>query len=319
MDVSQLRIGCLVLFLACDTPTPAASRVPMSVPDIRVSLPPGAVDQTPYSFVANEKDDRVPEELTFGQDELPAGVRDLDALVAYRLTELKGVSQGDIRLLDNVPSQFDSEPARMIRVEHAAAGASVQTACFLSIAPNGRYVQLVYMDPQRDADLAARLQRIAQSVRFGDAQAGPARNGFTRRSVGIGTLEVPSHLTPPSQYLFELPNDGGSIQMRVWWSGSERPVAALAAMIAEDSATADSIRPSAIETLSVEGGKAELTHYTLVKRRYGKFDEFAVWRARVQFASRTAVSVSIRRRNDARIAETNRAFVEFVRHVREQR
>lgn len=319
MDASRRRAACvwLAVLCACGRQAAPPKGLNMKFSEIRFSLPAGVIDQTAYTFASEEKDVLEQEEVTFDRDRLPDGVRDLGGLVKYRVDRLRGVTPGEVETLEDVPAQFGSTPARRIRVEQKAGGKSIQTLCLLAILSDGTYLQVTYTAPRGDQAAAQRLDYMAGSVRPAGAEAGTARTGFTRRSVGVVTMEVPSHLRPPSQYLFLLPGDAGSLQMTVWRLGDPNPIGPLSAQMASDAALAEHMGPSAAQTVGIAGGTADFLRYTFTKKRFDAVQEYAVWRARIQFAGGTVASATVRSPGPFR-APVDSLFTAFVTSLREE-
>ena len=280
-------------------------------------MPPGVADQTAYSFVYGKEEAKEREDLVFDHGAIPDGVRDLDGLVQYRLKQLKGVSRGDVNIVENVASQFGSTPARRLDIELKSGSAAIRTLCLLAIPSERVYVQLTYTAPPSVRDAAGRLDHVARSAGAADGKVGSTTPGFDRRSVGMATIEVPSNLRPPSDYAFELPDNATTMEMSVWRPGDPGFPKPLEVLASEDAAVAERVSAVKPEPIQSQGGEAHFVRYTLAKKRFGGVKEFAVWRARIELGRGAIASVSARSAEPSN-DRVDAAFLAFVQSVREE-
>ena len=320
MDVNRVRIGCLLLLAWCgcgrQAEPPKGQRMIFS--EIHFSLPEGVTDGTVYSFAADSKDFRLQEDLMFGRDRLPDGVRDLDGLVKNRLDEFRAITPGEIQVAESVPARFGPAAATRVDVREKYDGKPMRTLYLFAVLSDGTYLQLAYKVPPVDSQAVQRLEYIATSVRpAAQPAAGAAREGFTRRSAGTVTMEVPSQLRPPSRYAFSFPNGQGSLEMAVWRLGDANPPVMPATLMARDAAMAERSEPGAEQTVQLPGGPADLLRYSLATRDLDKVVESAVARAKIQFASGTIALVTARSPVASR-AQMEARFSAFLQTLREE-
>lgn len=288
----------------------------MSLSEVRFSLPPGVTDQTVYAFVFGEEDTPEREKLTFDCGAIPDGVRDLDGLVQYRLGSLRVPGQVSVNIVEDVASQFGLTPARLLNIELSSASAAIRRLCLLAIPSAQMYVQLTYAAPDiRDA--VSRLDRIARSAQAADLKVGPADPGFVRRSIGMATIEVPSNLKPPSQYVFDLPDSLSTMEMTVWWPGDPEPPRRLAQLVSDDAALAERVSAATPESTQSRGGYARFVRYTLAKKLFDDVEWLAVWRARIRLIGGAIASVSACAVESSK-DRVDAAFLAFVQSVREE-
>src|SRR5579862_2510669 len=239
MAVRRRWICCLFIaaWSACGRPQ-AQPEERMSISEIRFSLPEGMTDNTVYVFASEQKDFLQQENLMVSHDRIPDGVRDLDGLVRNRLDELKAVAPGDLKVSEDVPSKLGAIPARRLDIMASAEAASMRTLDLLAVMKDGTYMQLAYKVRPRDADAVHRLDYIAGTLsRPGQINA-PSAAGFTRRQAGAVSLEIPSDLRPPSDYLFLFPAGQGRLEMHIWRPPEPNPPGTLSDLMAKDAAMA---------------------------------------------------------------------------------
>jgi len=285
-------------------------------PEIHFSLPERVADTTVYSFVAEGKDFRLQEDLMFGRDRLPDGVRDLDGLVKNRLEEFRAVTPGPIQVVEDVPARFGPAVARRLDVREQFDGKPMRTLYLFAALSDGTYLQLTYKVPPSDKEAVLRIEYIAGSVRPSGQAAGAARQGFTRRSAGTMSLDVPSQLRPPSRYSFSFPDGPGSMELEVWRLGDPNPPLPLTMLMSRDAALAERGETGTSQTVQLPGGPADVLHYTLATRDLDKVIETAVARARIQFTSGSIALVTARSPVSFR-AQMEARFAAFLQTIRE--
>jgi hypothetical protein len=321
MRANRFRTSCLLLLCLCgccnsQPVTTKGSAVEFS--EIYFLLPAGVVDNTSYAFRSGEGDFRLQEWLAFDQDQLPPGVHDLDGLAEYRVAELRAASASPITITANAPSRFGPLAGRLLTVVQSSGSLSLGINYLLVILPDGTYEQLAYKTRPDDTDGITRLEYIAGSIRPFALKPDGGKAGFTRRRLGRVTMEVPSHLRPPSQYIFSIPVEDGSIKLVIWRPGDSDPPASLSSLMAQDAAIAGTLGPSFSDTLNAEGGTASVLRYTITRREYDVSKEIAVNRGRLKFASGVIASVTALSSVKLEM-QTERIFRTFLQSLGERR
>ncbi|HUI53525.1 MAG TPA: hypothetical protein VLY04_01050 [Bryobacteraceae bacterium] len=286
-------------------------------PEIQFSLPEGVTDTTVYSFVAEGKDFRLQEDLMFGRDRLPDGVRDLDGLVKNRLDEFRAITPDQIQVVEDAPARFGPAVARRLDVREQYDGKPMRTLYLFAALSDGTYLQLTYKVAPGDKEAVQRLDYIAGSVRPRGQAAGEARQGFTRRSAGAMTLEVPYRLRPPSRYSFAFQGGPGSLDLDIWRLGEPNPPLPLTMLMSRDAALAERAETGTSQTVQLPSGPADVLHYTLATRDLDKVIETAVARARIQFTSGSIALVTARSPVSFR-AQMEARFAAFLQTLREE-
>ena len=289
----------------------------MQFPEVHFSLPEGATDATIYSFVGEGKEFRLREDLMFGRGRLPDGARDLAGLVKNRLDEFRAITPGQLEIVEEVPTRFGSAAARLVEVLETPSGKPMRTLYLFAVLSDGSYLQLTYKAPPGDRQAVNRLEYIASSMLPAAQTANAAREGFTRRSVGAVTIEVPSGLKPPSHYTFSVPAGQGSLEMLVWRIGEPDPPPLLARLMAQDSALAEQTSAISQATIQVADGIADVLRYTITARDLDKVVESAVARARVQFTSGDIALLAARSGGEFR-SQMEMRFGAFLQSLREK-
>jgi hypothetical protein len=289
----------------------------MSVSEIRFALPEGLTDHTIYVFASDNKDFLQQEDVRVGHDRVPDGVRDLNGLVQNRLGELKAVAPGELKVTEDVPATLGAVPARRLDIVASSQGMSIRTLVLLALLADGTYMQISCKVRLRDAEAIGRLDHIAQSLRSTSQEAGPAAPGFVRRRAGEFSLEVPSNLRPPSDYLFLFPRGQGRVEMQVWRLGDPNLPAPISSLVAQDTAIAERVDSEPAQSLMTAVANIQIVRYTMTEKELDRDVVTAVWRARVQFRSGTVASVTARCGEQFR-AQVDSRFAAFVNSLREE-
>ena len=251
----------------------------MPFSEIRFQLPPGVLDITPYRFISDK------ETLAVSRDRLPDGVIELDQLVRYRLDALEGFAPGGVQVKEDELIPMGTVYARRLIVNLIVDEAAISTHVILAAFPDGTYLQIAYRVSPTDSGASARLIQIMRSLRPAQYPPADVPVGFTKRTIAFGTVAVPFELRPPNQWIFQLPRDAGVLDMTVRRAGSSNELPTLAALLAEDSALANSVEGSRSETIRGQHTEIQVLRYILVEQALDQSNRVVITRCRVQFPS----------------------------------
>ena len=164
--------------------------------DLGFSTPPALNDVTGYSFKA-PRPERELCEVTSGA--LPAGVRDLDGLLADRRdhVDIPGASliegEGTTRLA--------GLPARTLTFVILDVQARYRERWALALDTPDTCVQIAYSGPADNVLIEPRFLHVVASASLDQASL-PTPPDYVRRWAGKLWIDVPAHLAPPRNYQF---------------------------------------------------------------------------------------------------------------------
>jgi hypothetical protein len=182
--------------------------------------PPGFKDVTGYSFRAREER----ELLDVDAAALPAGVSDLDGLVASRRADLEDGMRDAVTIDGEGAADLAGLPARTLTFWISDREASFRGWWALALDAAGSYLQISYQ-ALRDNDLApARFQHAVASASL-TSEPFPTPKGWVRRWAGKIWLDVPAHLKPPHTYTFLSPDETTRLEVSFPRGGAEPTIA----------------------------------------------------------------------------------------------